>query len=198
MSSRGSGGRQRGGRPRRGGAPAQPPASHAGRTNWGVLRSVLLFFAVFGALHAAFQLVGDGLVDVTTHWTAETTAWALSLLGADGRTEGTIVYSSIFAIDVILECTAIFPVALYFAAVVATPDSISSKLMGLAVGIPAILLLNLIRLVSLCYIGYWFPDSFDMAHHLVWQSLIVFFTALVWIVWVMSASALPARPVPSA
>jgi exosortase H (IPTLxxWG-CTERM-specific) len=185
-------GGQRGTRPGQAGPPARPRASRA------ALRSVLLFFAVFGALHAAFQFAGNDLVDVATRWTAETTAWALSLLGAAGRTEGTIVYSSVFAIDVILECTAIFPVALYFSAVVATPDSITSKLVGLAVGIPAILLLNLIRLVSLCYIGYWFPESFDTAHHLVWQSLIVFFTALVWIGWVMHSSTSHAQTAQSA
>ena len=187
MSSGGGTQRGRGGQrgARRG--LASPPIRP--RANRAALRSVLLFFAVFAALHAVFQFAGDDLVDVATRWTAETTARALSLLGAEGRTEGTIVYSSIFAIDVILECTAIFPIALYFAAVVATPDSITSKLFGLAFGIPAILLLNLIRLVSLCYIGYWFPESFDTAHHLVWQSLIVFFTALVWIGWVMHASA---------
>ena len=32
-------------------------------------------------------------------------------------------------------------------------------------------------------VAHWSPDVFDAFHMLFWQSLIVFFTVLVWVLW---------------
>ncbi len=116
--------------------------------------------------------------------TAVMLAGALWLLGAGGQTAGTIVTSKIFSAEIITECTAIFPIMIFLAAVIAYPSGLKRKLWGIALGLPAILFVNLIRLVSLFYIGYWFPSVFETAHLLVWQSLIIFFAVLFWLIWV--------------
>jgi len=117
-------------------------------------------------------------------FTAQMLAGALWLLGAEGQTAGTVVTSKIFSAEIITECTAIFPIMIFLAAVIAYPSGWKKKLWGIALGVPAILVVNLIRLVSLFYIGYWFPTVFEAAHLLVWQSLIIFFAVLFWLVWV--------------
>jgi archaeosortase B (VPXXXP-CTERM-specific) len=117
-------------------------------------------------------------------FTAQMLAGALWLLGAGGQTAGTVVTSKIFSAEIITECTAIFPIMIFLAAVIAYPSGWKKKLWGIALGVPAILVVNLIRLVSLFYIGYWFPTVFEAAHLLVWQSLIIFFAVLFWLVWV--------------
>ena len=43
-------------------------------------------------------------------------------------------------------------------------------------------------ITSLFYIREWWPESFDTAHMVVWQSLIVFFALLVWVVWAVELS----------
>lgn len=118
------------------------------------------------------------------HATASMLAGALWLLGAGGQTAGTVVTSKIFSAEIITECTAIFPLMIFLAAVIAYPSGFKKKLWGIALGVPAILFVNLIRLVSLFYIGYWFPSVFETAHLLVWQSLIIFFAVLFWLMWV--------------
>ncbi len=116
--------------------------------------------------------------------TASMLAGALWLLGAGGQTVGTVVTSKIFSAEIITECTAIFPIMIFLAAVIAYPSGWKKKLWGILLGVPAILFVNLIRLVTLFYIGYWFPSVFETAHLLVWQSLIIFFAVLFWLIWV--------------
>jgi exosortase H (IPTLxxWG-CTERM-specific) len=120
----------------------------------------------------------------STRATAAMLAGALWLLGAGGQTVGTIVTSKVFSAEIITECTAIFPIMIFLAAVIAYPSRWKQKLWGIVLGVPAIVFVNLIRLVSLFYIGYWFPSVFETAHLLVWQSLIIFFAVLFWLVWV--------------
>lgn len=149
-----------------------------------VLRPWSVFVLTYAALLTLFFLWPATLLNrYLTAWTARTTAWALWLLGADGRADGTLVTSSIFTVKIIDECTAVFPIMIFLAAVVAYPSRWRKKLVGAALGVPALLLVNLIRLVSLFYIGHWFPDAFETAHLLVWQSLIIFFTVLLWLLW---------------
>ena len=52
------------------------------------------------------------------------------------------------------------------------------------VGIPILMVINQGRLISLCYLLQVFPDEFEMIHLVVWQSLIIFFTVFVWVLWV--------------
>jgi len=132
---------------------------------------------------------GPRVWDFLDIWTARMTAWSLFLLGADGHAEGKLVVSSIFSIQIIRECTAVHPLMIFVAAVVAYPCRWRLKALGIGAGALALLLINQFRLVSLCYIGHWYPDMFETAHMLVWQSLIIFITVLLWVVWASIAGA---------
>lgn len=153
----------------------------------GVIIRAWLIFALMIGLFTTLLLV----LNLSTNFdewlngaTAAMLAGALWLLGAGGQTAGTVVTSKIFSAEIITECTAVFPIMIFLAAVIAYPSGWRKKLWGIALGVPAILFVNLIRLVSLFYIGYWFPSVFETAHLLVWQSLIIFFAVLFWLVWV--------------
>jgi exosortase H (IPTLxxWG-CTERM-specific) len=151
-----------------------------------ILRAWLVFALMIGLFSALMLFLS--LYTSFEPWlngaTAATLASALWLLGADAQAAGTMVTSKIFSAEIITECTAIFPLMIFLAAVVAYPCAWKKKLWGMALGVPAIMVINLIRLISLFYIGYWFPSAFETAHLLVWQSLIIFFAVLVWLVWV--------------
>ena len=55
---------------------------------------------------------------------------------------------------------------------------------GSSVGIAAIQALNLVRIVSLFYLGQWDRDVFEWAHLYVWQALIMLDVLIVWLLWV--------------
>jgi exosortase H (IPTLxxWG-CTERM-specific) len=153
----------------------------------GVILRAWTIFALMIALFTTLLLVLNlytGFDNWLNAFTAQMLAGALWLLGAGGQAVGTIVTSKVFSAEIITECTAIFPLMIFLAAVIAYPSRWKQKLWGIVLGVPAILFMNLIRLVSLFYIGYWFPSVFETAHLLVWQSLIIFFAVLFWLVWV--------------
>ena len=120
---------------------------------------------------------------VVTRWVAIYVAGFLDLVGADAEVRGRIIVSSIGSVEIIRECTAVYPTALYLAAVFAYRCSWRRKLIGIFGGIVAIQVLNLIRIVSLIFIQRSYPDAFEYMHMVVWQSLIVFLTGLLWLLW---------------
>jgi len=150
------------------------------------LRFCLLFVVVFGAEFAIFILWGFSKIGpFLAEWNAQATAWILRLLGADGQAHGVLVTSSLFSAKIVFECTATFVIMIFVAAVVAYHCGWRYKLLGIGGGVPAIFLANLVRLVSLFYIGYWFPTAFEEAHQLAWQSLMVFFVLFLWLFWIV-------------
>ena len=52
------------------------------------------------------------------------------------------------------------------------------------IGIVAVQLLNIVRVISLFYIGQWNFDVFEWAHQYVWQALIMLDVLIVWLIWV--------------
>jgi len=151
-----------------------------------VLRSWLVFVACFATLHTILAHDPGSILEYANEWTARATALALWLIGMGGHAQGTTVYSEVLPVRIIAECTGIVPILLFTSAVIAYPCRWRPKLLGILLGVPAILLCNLIRLVSLCLVGHWFPEAFEVTHLLVWQSLIVFLTIVVWIVWTLT------------
>jgi exosortase H (IPTLxxWG-CTERM-specific) len=108
---------------------------------------------------------------------------ALNLLSQKATVAGTLLQVEGFAARIDDVCTGIFVVAIYLSAVLAYPSRPAEKLKGFVLGASAILVLNLIRVVSLMVIGRYFPQFFETAHLLVWQSVIIFSALLVWVYW---------------
>ncbi len=129
-------------------------------------------------------LISFGVVRWANQITAQLLAFTFSLLGTPSFAEGTLVRSEIFSLEIIFECTAILPIVLFLAAVAATPSPTRAKLWALVWGLPAIGLFNLVRLVSLVYLGHLAPKYFETAHLFVWQPLTILFAIALWLVWV--------------
>ncbi len=133
-----------------------------------VLRMSIIREIVGQPLAVAFTVVG-GLV--------------LNLLSLKATASGTLLQVEGFTARIDDVCTGIFVVAIFFSAVLAYPSRMKEKLKGFLVGAFVIFSLNLIRVVSLMYIGRYFPSFFEMAHLLIWQSLVIFAALLAWIYW---------------
>lgn len=147
------------------------------------LRAWGVFAVVFVGLMSLFLRWGGTIEHEACAWTARGTAWMLWLMGFGGRADGSIVYSSMYPVKIIFECTAVFPLMVFVAAVAAYPGGLRSKLGGLAAGIPLILLLNQGRVLSLVWIGHHYPHAFKTAHEVFWQSAMIFLTLLIWLLW---------------
>jgi archaeosortase B (VPXXXP-CTERM-specific) len=84
---------------------------------------------------------------------------------------------------VIPECTGLYTSIIYFSILGAYPARIREKLIGLVTGIPAIHVLNLIRMVVISLVLYHKPHLFNLVHGYLWQVGFFIFMLLLVIMW---------------
>jgi len=106
----------------------------------------------------------------------------LSPLGAVAVQGNRLAFDGFWVI-VIEACNGVLPTTIYLAAVLAFPTTWSARLWGVALGVPAIFVFNLARVVSLLVLGAYWPAAFERVHIYVWQILVVALSMGVWIFW---------------
>ena len=89
-----------------------------------------------------------------------------------------------FAVAIEAGCNGVEATLVLAAAMLAFPAPWRRKLTGLAVGILAVQGLNVIRVISLFYLGQWNYRVFEWAHLYVWKALIMLDVLVVWLIWV--------------
>jgi exosortase H (IPTLxxWG-CTERM-specific) len=89
-----------------------------------------------------------------------------------------------FAVSIEAGCNGVEATIVLVAAILAFPAPWKHKLAGLAAGILAVQGLNILRVISLFYLGQWDFRVFEWAHLYVWQALIMLDVLVVWLVWV--------------
>jgi exosortase/archaeosortase family protein len=116
---------------------------------------------------------------------AAVSGWILRTAGEAVTVESNNIQSAIGTLSIKRGCDALEPAALFVAAVLAFPAAWRARAIGLGIGVPLLLVLNLARIVSLYYVLKWSPAWFDAAHVEIWQPLFIFFSMLFWVVWVL-------------
>jgi exosortase/archaeosortase family protein len=101
-----------------------------------------------------------------------------------------------FGYVVVIGCTGVVPAAVLAIAVLASPATAATRALGLVVGVPLVLLLNLLRLVHLFYLGVHDPQTFGLAHEVLWEWALVVSTVGIWFWWWKWASQLRERTTP--
>jgi exosortase H (IPTLxxWG-CTERM-specific) len=165
-----------------------------------MLRFFLLFMLIQGVLFTLdiLEPVRQAFVLPFTGLLAQASAWLVTLFDAKVHAEGIILRSleNGFAVSIEPGCNGIEASIVLIAAILAFPAPWKHKLMGLLAGLAAIQTLNLVRIISLFYLGQWNMDVFEWAHLYLWQALIMLDALVVFIVWVRfipaSAQAGPA------
>ena len=56
--------------------------------------------------------------------------------------------------------------------------------MGILLALTVLYVVNLIRVLSLLYLGYLLPGAFEAAHVYVWQVLFLVVVAGLWLSWI--------------
>jgi exosortase H (IPTLxxWG-CTERM-specific) len=110
-------------------------------------------------------------------------------LGVTG-TGPTIFYQS-SAFEILPDCTGIEFIGLFSAAVLAFPSRWRDRLMALSVGIPVLIVLNLIRMMSLIYIGARSSEALKYGHLYVWPVVLLAISLGMWLGWARKAARDP-------
>ncbi len=158
-----------------------------------MLRFVLLFLAALGALFAA-ELTPPIQRAVVAPWTASLAAICAHLVTFfDGHAaaHGNVLTSTVngFAVSIEAGCNGVEAALVLVAAMLAFRAPWKARLAGIVTGLVAVQALNVVRVVSLFYIGQWSPRAFEWAHLYLWQALIMLDVLIVWLLWMRWVSA---------
>jgi exosortase H (IPTLxxWG-CTERM-specific) len=170
------------------------------RRNRKEIQFLVLFVVLLGAGFTLISVhwVNDHVIEPFTGGIARTSGAALNLLGQHVTMQGTVIRSSRFAVNIRNGCNGVEAMLIFLAAVLAFPASWKSRLAGLALGILAIQVVNLIRVVALFLTGIYFPKIFDTSHTVIWQTIVILFGVVLWIFWANRFATPPAPAEPAA
>jgi exosortase H (IPTLxxWG-CTERM-specific) len=130
-----------------------------------------------------FSLFDRLVFDPIAKGEARLAAFLLSLTGKEAHAQGSIIHSGPFAAMVDTNCTGLFVMFIYLSALVAYPSGRREKVLGVALGFGALFALNLARISSLVVVGAARPDMLNVAHYLIWQSVMIVAALCLWLFW---------------
>lgn len=155
-------------------------------------RFILTFVVVLGVLFGVEILkpVQHAVIDPWTNMLARMSAWLMTWFDSDVVSQGRVLRSteSGFGVSIEAGCNGVEAAIILIAGVIAFPAPWQLKLAGIAVGIVAVQAANLLRVISLFYLGQWNMAAFEFAHLYLWQALIMLDVLLVWLLWIRAVA----------
>jgi archaeosortase B (VPXXXP-CTERM-specific) len=154
------------------------------RENNEALRYVALFLAfcfVFYLVYYFFTLRGS--LSLLKNVTAYLLAAIFSLGGANVVVHEATVSINGFGLEIIDECTAVYSSIVYSACILAYPTTLKNKGIGIALGVPALYGINMLRLSILALVGIYHPNMFEFVHVYLWQASFIIFVVVIFLLW---------------
>jgi exosortase H (IPTLxxWG-CTERM-specific) len=153
-----------------------------------MLRFLLFFLLVQGVLFGVeiLQPIQTAIILPWTSLIADASGGLMSVFDPNVATTGKIVRSTLngFAVSIEPGCNGVEAMIVLLAAIIAFPAPVLYKLQGLAWGFIAIQGMNLLRIISLFYLGQWSQELFEWAHLYIWQALIMLDALVVFLIWI--------------
>ena len=150
-------------------------------------RFVLLFLPLLGVVSVLYPLFVkhfNFVIQAFIEATATLEFYFLNIFSDQVRLNGKMVWFGNFVVKIIDECTGIYEMLIFAAAVLAFPTSWRDKGMGILMGCPLIYLFNLIRIAMLIVVWRFWPPAFDFMHVYFWQATMIVMITTVWLLWI--------------
>ncbi len=130
--------------------------------------------------------VQNALVIPWTEGLARLSVGLVTIFDSEVVAHGRIMQSTRnnFMVSIEAGCNGIEAALVLIAAMLAFPAPWKHRLVGITVGLLAVQVLNVVRVVSLFYLGQWNAKAFEWAHLYLWQALIMLDVLIVWLVWI--------------
>jgi len=170
-------------------APRGRRQGSSGKGTAGQLKPQIRFLVTFLALVAvafgliALKPVNDAVVDPYTAFIARSAGTILRAFGEDLTVRGCLLTSPRFSVSIFNGCNGLITTMILVAGVLAFPTGWRAKLIGVVGGIFGVQIINMVRIVSLYYIGAFFPEYFNDAHVVVWQTIVILAGIALWVSW---------------
>jgi exosortase H (IPTLxxWG-CTERM-specific) len=151
-------------------------------------RFVLIFVTVLIALFTLEMLtpVQENVIVPFTSMLAQVSVAIISPFDSTVASHGKILFfrDSGFSVSIEAGCNGVEAMIVLLAAVVAYPASWRARLVAIVLGFLAVQAMNIVRIISLFYIGEWNHEIFMWVHLYLWPVLIMLDVLIVFIVYI--------------
>lgn len=152
-----------------------------------MIRFFVLFLVLLIGLFTleVLQPVQEHVIFPFTAGIAKVCSWLVQMFDSDVIASGKVLrsMSNGFAVEIQPGCNGVEALIILFAAMFAFPAPLRLKFIGFGIGFVAIQALNLVRIISLFYLGQWNMTWFEWFHLYLWQALIILDALVVWLIW---------------
>lgn len=152
-----------------------------------MLKFLIYFLVVQLFLFSIEQLiiVRELVIIPFTEWIAQVSAWIVQLFDGNVASNGVVLQhiGNGFSVSIESGCNGVEAILVLISAILVFPTTWKFKLQGIVVGFIAVELLNIVRIISLFYLGQWNQEIFDWAHLYIWEALIMLDILIVFLWW---------------
>lgn len=153
-----------------------------------MLKFFIIFIIILVSLFTAelTEPVQNAIVVPWTKVLTQLSTAIITLFDSNVLAFGKIIQNTTngFAVSIEAGCNGIEAAIVLIAAMLAFPAPWKHRIVGILVGLFAVQSLNIVRVISLFYLGQWDMDAFNWAHLYLWQALIMLDVLIVWLVWI--------------
>lgn len=139
---------------------------------------IVLFYVPYSYISQTEAYAGSYLSLI-----ARTSGAIVDVLGLDMSVTGPVMKSPELSFRIIPGCDGTEGFAMFWAAVLASPFTLRSRLIFALIGTVALFVVNTFRIVTLFMIGVYFPATFHSVHMDLWPGFIIFSVLVCWLTW---------------
>lgn len=155
----------------------------------GLQKPILQFWLAFAGIMLLFYLlavqpfyVSNIQIPVGIFF-AHVGSGLLSILGQGTTASGMAINSDAYSLLIQKGCDAIAPIMLVVTGILLFPADRKKKWLGIGIGILSLFALNLIRIITLYFVGKHAPEYFEFMHIEFWQVVFIGLAILYFFYW---------------
>ncbi len=177
-------------------SPKRPPQESSLAPDKVLLKTAVGVVVIYAVLQTiAWAMLARGYLDSAMEGLASLTATMSNLVGVHATTAANEVYLATRTLRIDFECTGLSLMLVYSALVLAYPLGPKNKVTAIAVGLPAIFVANLIRLVLVAGLSDPLPDrAFLFVHDYLFKVGMVIVVIGLWAAYLVRARRSATQP----
>jgi exosortase H (IPTLxxWG-CTERM-specific) len=160
-------------------------AARSGSGPRGAVRFLVTFAILAGAFYSVALWPPFGrLFYLYLEANAQIVNALLRILAQRTQVHGLTVLSPEYAISIRRGCDGLEPAWIFCSAVIAFPTQVRRKAVVLPAGVALILAANVVRILSLYFIGARLPAFLPIVHLELWPAAFMVLVIVIWLCWV--------------
>ncbi|NOT37523.1 MAG: archaeosortase/exosortase family protein [Saprospiraceae bacterium] len=148
---------------------------------WILFIAIVVGFFVFSSTGTYDQMIGTPVNSLY----ARISSFFLNLINMGTSADGTNLSNDKFTMSVSKGCDAVAPAVMLLVGIGMFPfQNWSMKLKGIGIGLLLLFSANVLRLITLFFLGVLAPDWFEFFHIQFWQALFIMITLVYFVYWI--------------